>query len=66
LPFEGGYLPIIEVARAVLATGARTWWSVEVFDGGPQGTDDRENIGTFANKSMKSVKKLLDTCAEVA
>jgi hypothetical protein len=36
-PFNGGYLPIVDVAKAVLKTGARCWFSMEVFDGGPDG-----------------------------
>lgn len=37
LRFEGGYLPVAEVASIVLKTGVRSWWSVEVFDGEPEG-----------------------------
>ncbi|KAL2108144.1 hypothetical protein VUR80DRAFT_4188 [Thermomyces stellatus] len=33
LPYDGGYLPITHFAEAVLATGFRGWFSVEVFDG---------------------------------
>ncbi len=33
-PFNGGYLPMIDVTKAVLETGMRTWFSIECFDGG--------------------------------
>ncbi|KAL9109799.1 MAG: hypothetical protein Q9227_005668 [Pyrenula ochraceoflavens] len=33
LPYDGGYLPIVQFAEAVLATGFRGWFSIEVFDG---------------------------------
>lgn len=33
LPYDGGYLPIVPFAEAVLATGFRGWFSMEVFDG---------------------------------
>ena len=37
MPFDGGYLPITEMTRAVLDTGFRGVFSMEVFDGGPDG-----------------------------
>lgn len=37
IPFHGGYLPVVDVVRAVLGTGYRSWFSVEVFDGKEMG-----------------------------
>ncbi|KAL4908697.1 hypothetical protein BDW74DRAFT_165496 [Aspergillus multicolor] len=37
MPYDGGYLPIEAVGRAVLKTGFRGWFSVEIFDGGKDG-----------------------------
>ncbi|KAH8747319.1 xylose isomerase-like protein [Diaporthe sp. PMI_573] len=34
---ERGYLPVVEMARAVRDTGFRGWHSIEIFDGGPSG-----------------------------
>jgi sugar phosphate isomerase/epimerase len=33
----GGYLPVVEVAKAVKDTGFKGWFSIEIFDGGPSG-----------------------------
>lgn len=63
LPFEGGYFPIIEVARKVLDTGARSWWSVEVFDGGPEGSENRDlDLESFAKRAFDSLTKLRQEC----
>lgn len=60
LPFESGYLPIKEVARKVLETGSRSWWSVEVFDGGAEGQEEREtDLQRYGERAMVSVKRLL-------
>ena len=37
VPFDGGCLPVIDVAKAVLETGFRGWFSMEIFEGGPDG-----------------------------
>jgi sugar phosphate isomerase/epimerase len=63
LPFEGGYFPLIEVVRKVLDTGARSWWSVEVFDGGPDGSEDREtDLESFSKRAFASLTKLRQEC----
>ena len=65
LPYDGGYLPIQEVAKKVLDTGARSWWSVEVFDGGPEGGEEREtDLQAFCERAMKSVQRLLKESGE--
>lgn len=61
LPFGGGYLPVKEVCKEVLKTGARSWWSVEVFDSGVDGKKDRDSgVSEFCGRAMGSVKRLLE------
>ncbi len=63
LPFEG-YLPIVQVARAVLLTGFRGWFSYEVFDSGPDGKGKEYDMVSFAKNAMQSHQKLLEACAD--
>jgi hypothetical protein len=65
-PFNGGYLPIIDVTKAVLGTGMRTWFSIQCFDGGPTGKGEpRKGDKTqFCKGAMESLKKLLDESAD--
>ncbi|KAJ5785203.1 uncharacterized protein N7503_010415 [Penicillium pulvis] len=63
MPYDGGYLPIEDFARAVLQTGFRGWFSVEIFDGGPEGKGRTYDINEFAKKAMVNTQKLLDNCA---
>jgi sugar phosphate isomerase/epimerase len=64
-PYNGGYLPVEEVAKAVLQTGTRCWFSMEVFDGGKAGKEEREpDFERFTLGAMNSIKKLLDTCSD--
>ena len=58
-PYNGGYLPVEEVTQAVLRTGFRGWFSVEVFDGGSDGKGKKYNMDDFAKQAMQSVKRLL-------
>ncbi len=63
-PFNGGYLPVVDVAKAVLKTGARCWFSIEVFDGGPDGKSGMKyDFEEFTKKAMESHRRLLDACA---
>lgn len=65
VPFDGGYLPVTDVAKAVLSTGFRAWFSMEVFDGGPRGDDqDWKDMPGYAKKAMKSYKRLLEEVVE--
>lgn len=64
LPFEGGYLPVVKVARAVLGTGFRGWFSVEVFDGGKDGKGKEYDLTEFAKKAMGSHRRLMKECAD--
>ena len=63
-PFDGGYLPVTEFAKAVLRTGFRGYFSMEIFDGGPEGKGKEYDFGTFAKEAMESHKKLIAACAE--
>jgi sugar phosphate isomerase/epimerase len=63
LPFEGGYFPVIELARKVLDTGARSWWSIESFDGGRDGKENREpDLEMFSKKAFASLTRLREEC----
>ena len=65
MPFDGGYLPVVEVARAVLQTGFRGWFSMEVFDGGPGGDDTEwKDLGKYTEKAMRAHERLLREAAE--
>lgn len=64
VPFQGGYLPVVDVARAVLKTGFRGWFSYEVFDGGPDGKGKKYELQDFANEAFKCEEKLLDECCK--
>lgn len=59
IPYNGGYLPIEAVTRAVLETGFRGWFSMEVFDGGPEGKNYEGDMDEYARKAMDSYKKLI-------
>ncbi|KAL8813019.1 MAG: hypothetical protein Q9223_007154 [Gallowayella weberi] len=64
VPFNGGYLPVVEVAKAVLETGFREWLSTEVFDGGPDGGDQEwKDLKGYAMKAMKAHERLLQEAA---
>jgi hypothetical protein len=73
-PFHGGYLPVVQVAKAVLGTGFRGWFSMEVFDSGAdgkagEGTGQREvmsemEMERFCRGAMESHQRLLEECAD--
>lgn len=64
LPFNGGYLPVVEVTKAVLKTGFRGWFSYEVFDGGPDGKGKDYELAEFAEAASQSHKRLLQECSD--
>lgn len=65
VPFAGGYLPVVEVAKAVLQTGFRGWFSMEVFDGGSDGSDqDWKDMTGYAKRAMASHERLLQEAAD--
>ena len=60
IPFAGGYLPVVDVVRAVLRTGFKGWFSTEVFDGGPKGDDQTwKDLGGYARDAMLAHERLL-------
>ena len=63
LPYHGGYLPIADVAAAVLETGFRGWFSYEVFDGGPDGKKKYVDIVAYAKAARNAHTRLLKECA---
>ena len=64
LPFQEGYLPVVEFTKAVLKTGFRGWFSYEVFDGGLEGKGRDYELGPYAKEAMDTQKKLLEACVE--
>jgi sugar phosphate isomerase/epimerase len=64
MPYDGGYLPIEDVAKAVLKTGFRGWFSMEIFDGGPEGKGKKYEMEAYAKKAMESMQKLLMNCTD--
>jgi sugar phosphate isomerase/epimerase len=63
LPYNGGYLPVVDVARAVLKTGFRGWFSYEVFDGGADGKATDVDIVAYAHAAKSVQDRLLQECA---
>lgn len=63
LPYNGGYLPVVDVVAAVLKTGFRNWFSYEVFDGGPNGIDKEVDIFAYALTAKNVQDRLLAECA---
>jgi len=63
-PFNGGYLPVVQVVKAVLKTGFRGYFSMEIFDGGREGKGKEYDLQVFAKEAMQSHQKLLEECAE--
>ena len=60
LPFNGGYLPVVEVTKAVLETGFRGPFSMEVFDGKEKG-----EMGEVAKKAMGVHERLMREVGDV-
>ncbi|KAF2112410.1 xylose isomerase-like protein [Lophiotrema nucula] len=63
IPFTGGYLPVADVAKAVLQTGFRGWFSYEVFDGGKEGKGLDVDIRAYAQTAKNVQGKLLRECS---
>ena len=60
MPFDGGYLPIVPMAKAVLETGFRGWFSMEIFDGGKDGKGKSiDDLEAYAAKALQSYKQLV-------
>lgn len=60
LPYDGGYLPVAKVTKAVLKTGFRGTFSVEVFDGKKRGVSHDE----YAKQAKESLEKLFKECTD--
>ncbi|MCJ1312966.1 hypothetical protein MMC25_006642 [Agyrium rufum] len=59
MPFDGGYLPIVEMTKAVLDTGFRGWFSMEIFDGGASGKGKKIEPVEYARKAAASIEQLI-------
>ena len=59
LPYDGGYLPVVDFTKAVLGTGFKGWMSIEVFDGKEE-EKYKGDIATYAAKAHESLERLLD------
>lgn len=66
MPYNGGYLPIEDVTKAVLRTGFRGWFSMEIFDSGPDGTGKEHDLGKFAKSAMENMQRLLKNVADTS
>ncbi|EED21171.1 3-dehydroshikimate dehydratase, putative [Talaromyces stipitatus ATCC 10500] len=66
MPYEGGYLPIEDVTKAVLRTGFRGYFSMEIFDNGPDGTGKEYNVGKFAKSAMENMQRLFKNVADTS
>jgi sugar phosphate isomerase/epimerase len=68
LPFDSGYLPVVQVTKAILNTGYRDWFSTEVFDGGKDGKGKAESeeadLKAVARYAMNAHVKLMNASAE--
>ncbi|KAL4885608.1 xylose isomerase-like protein [Aspergillus karnatakaensis] len=62
MPYNGGYLPIESVGRAVLRTGFRGWFSVEIFDGGVDGEGREGDLREFAGRARERVGSFIENC----
>ncbi|GAA6010796.1 hypothetical protein JCM11491_002950 [Sporobolomyces phaffii] len=60
LPYHGGYLPIAKVTRAILQTGFRGTFSVEVFDATAKGVPHDE----YATQAKASLERLFAECVD--
>lgn len=65
LPYDGGYLPIVEFVQAVLATGFRGWFSIEVFDGKFE-EKYGDDMASFAKQAADAHRRLLDEASKEA
>lgn len=62
MPYDGGYLPIEAVGAAVLKTGFRGWFSMEIFDGGEDGKGNDVDLEEFAGRARDSMGKFIENC----
>ncbi|KAI9725191.1 MAG: hypothetical protein M1828_003372 [Chrysothrix sp. TS-e1954] len=65
LPYDGGYLPVVAMTKAVLDTGFGDWLSIEVFDGGADGKGKLKEPSAYTTKAMGSLMRLITEASEV-
>lgn len=66
MPYDGGYLPIEDVTKAVLRTGFRGYFSMEIFDSGPDGKGKEYNLGEYTKHAMESIQRLFKNVADTS
>lgn len=64
LPYDGGYLPIASFVAAVLRTGFRGWFSMEVFDGQFEQKYGDDLMG-YAKKAAEANRRLLEEASSI-
>ncbi|KAL2814345.1 xylose isomerase-like protein [Aspergillus granulosus] len=65
MPYAGGYLPIEAVGAAVLKTGFRGWFSMEVFDGGEDGKGRGDvDLNELAGRARETMGIFIGRCLE--
>ncbi|KAL4952837.1 xylose isomerase-like protein [Aspergillus filifer] len=62
VPYDGGYLPIEDFGKAVLGTGFRGWFSMEVFDQGGDGKGKGVGLEEFVKRAGGSMEKFVGNC----
>lgn len=64
LPYDGGYLPIADFVRAILETGFRGWFSMEVFDGQFE-KKYGDDLMKYAEKAKESNTRLVEEASRM-
>ncbi|KAL9090649.1 MAG: hypothetical protein Q9159_001896 [Coniocarpon cinnabarinum] len=65
MPYDGGYLPITEMTRAVMDTGFKGVYSMEVFDGGPKGNGKAKDPRDYTVKAKSNLKRLIQDARQL-
>merc|ERR1712187_878078 len=58
-----GICPLRRLRRRCCGLGFRGWFSMEIFDGGPEGKGREYDMNEYAKKAMKSMERFLSKCA---
>ncbi|KAF2266319.1 xylose isomerase-like protein [Lojkania enalia] len=66
LPYNGGYLPVEDVVKAVLKTGFHSWFSYEVFDGGASGDGKDTDIIAYAQTAKNAQSRIIASAASIS
>ena len=59
MPFDGGYLPTVAMMSAILRTGFRGCFSMEVFDGGVDGKGKAKDPAKYTSQALQSLHRLI-------